>query len=104
MSEADPPFQFPQPNLHTQDAYTQAYSTAARTNPALTAVTMTTTVTGTASAGVAFGFNTAEQANRTFALINQLISTVNAVVVDVTANKQTLNAIIDDLQASNLAK
>lgn len=98
-----PEFQFPQPALATQGQYIQDYTTASRTNTAMTAVTMTTTVTGTASAS-GFGFNTAEQANAAMGRINQLITTVNALVVDATANKQVLNSLIDDLQANNLAK
>lgn len=97
-----PDFQFPQPALATQGQYIQDYSTAARTNPAVTAISNTVTLTATASLG---GYGWSQVAtdlvtNR----LNLLQTTVNALITDVTANKQTLNAIIDDLQANNLAK
>ncbi len=95
-------FQFPQPALATQAQYIQDYSTAARTNPNITAAVNTVTLTATASSG---GFGWSQVAtDQLTTVVNQLRGSVNALIVDVTANKQTLNAIIDDLQANNLAK
>lgn len=74
-------------------AYTQTYSTAARDNPALTAVTLA----GTGATNVTpYGFTTAAQANA-------LVSSVNALVfTDIPAIQKLLNSVIDDLQALGL--
>lgn len=76
----------------TQAAYTQTYSTAARTVPAATAAGVVTT----AATNVApYGFTQAQA--------DALVAAVNADQADLLALKKVVNALIDDLQALLLA-
>jgi hypothetical protein len=73
-------------------AYTQTYSTAAKTNPNMTASTVSTT----ASTNVApYGYTTSAQADA-------IVTTLNALITDVTDLKKLVNSIIDDGQALGL--
>lgn len=80
------------PSVVRPAAYTQTYTTAAKSVPAPTAAAVATTASTTG----AYGF-TQTQADA-------LVSAVNALVADSLANKKTINAIIDDLQALGLAQ
>jgi hypothetical protein len=92
----------PAPVVTTQNKYVMDYSTAARTNPVLTAAVNTVTLTATASlAGYAWS---EVAANQLTVVVNQLRGSVNALISDVTASKATLAAIVADMQANNLAK
>ena len=72
-------------------AYTQTYSTAARTHANPTAATVATTAAGLAS----FGYAEAQA--------NAIPVAINALVADVANVKQVVNALTDDLQAAGLA-
>lgn len=85
---ADPP-DVPTP----QTTYTQTYATVATVVPVATAAAVATTG---ASAVTPFGYTTAAQANA-------IVAAINALIVDALANRQLLNALIDDLQASGIS-
>lgn len=76
-----------------QSAYTQTYSTAARTVATATA-TAVTTAGGTATSP--FGYVTLAQANA-------IVTAINALIDDNLADRKAMNAIIDDLQVFGLA-
>jgi len=71
-------------------AYTQTYSTASHTHPALTA----TTVATTAATLVAYGYTQAQA--------DAIPVAINALLSDLTDLKKLVNAIIDDHQAYGL--
>ena len=73
-------------------AYTQTYSTAARTVPAATA--LTPPAGGTGATGGAYDTS----GNR-----DLMIASITATQADLLALKQVVNAIIDDLQALRFA-
>lgn len=82
-------------------AYTQTYSTAAKTNPNATAATLTDNTGGTADttlAAVGATYSQTVVANN-FA---DLAAMVNKLTADHLATKKLLNSIIDDLQALGL--
>lgn len=72
-------------------AYTQTYSTAARTVPNATV----TTVATDAAALTSYGFTEAQA--------NAIPVAINALAADVLALKKVVTALIDDLQAAGLA-
>ncbi len=72
-------------------AYTQTYSTAARTVPNDTAVAV---ATDAATATVPYGY-TQSQADA-------IVTGVNALLADLDATKKVLNSVIDDLQTYGL--
>lgn len=76
----------------TKNTYTQTYSTAARTVPNATAIAAPAGGTG-ATAGA---YDSA--AHR-----DAMITSHNALLADVDALRQVVTALIDDLQANNLA-
>lgn len=78
--------------VQTQGAYTQTYSTAARTVPAATAVAVDTTA---ATDTTPFGYSEAQA--------NAIPVAINANAADILAVKKVVNALIDDLQALGLA-
>lgn len=80
-------------------AYTQTYSTANKTIAAPTAV-----VTGLASLSAITGGESPTEAEHNLAVaqINYLITAVTALIADDLDNRQTANALIDDLQALGL--
>jgi hypothetical protein len=69
-------------------AYTQTYSTASRTVPALTSAAVTTTA---ASNVTPWGYSTQAQADA-------IVAAINALRTDVDAVKQVVNSVIDDQQ------
>ena len=82
-------------------AYTQTYSTAAKTNPNATAATLTDNSGGSADTtlqSISASFVQAEVRNN-FA---DLAAMVNKLTADHLATKKLLNSIIDDLQALGL--
>lgn len=83
-------------------AYTQTYSTAAKTNPNATAATLTDNSGGTANTTLeAIGATYSQTAvANNFA---DLAAMVNKLTADHLATKKLLNSIIDDLQALGLA-
>lgn len=81
-------------HTHTaQAAYTQTYATAARSVPAATQAAVATTA---ATALTPNGYSTSAQADA-------IVAAVNAAAADILALKKVVNALIDDLQALNLA-
>ncbi len=74
-------------------AYTQTYSTAARTVATATASAVTT-AGGTATSP--FGYVTLAQANA-------IVTAINALIDDNLADRKAMNAIIDDLQAVGIS-
>lgn len=74
-------------------AYTQTFSTAARTVPNATAVSVATTA---ATQTTPFGFSTGAQADA-------IVTNLNALIVDVDLLKRVINALIDDSQALGFA-
>lgn len=76
--------------LVTAAAYTQTYTTAARTVPDATVAAVVTTGAGLAS----YGFTQAQA--------DAIPVAINALAADVLALKKVLTALIDDLQALNV--
>lgn len=79
-------------------AYTQTYSTASKTVPALTSATLTDNTGGTATTTLAAIEATYTQATIRNALAS-LASQINKLNADVLADKKVITALIDDLQA-----
>lgn len=73
-------------------AYTQTFSTAARTVPAATAAAVATTAATNSSP---YGYAQAQA--------DAIVTALNATIVDVDALKKVVNSIIDDLQTLGLA-
>lgn len=84
--------------------YTQTYSTADRTVAAPTAVTTSLAAVATTGAtnSSPYGFTTAAQADAIRTQVNLLVTAVLALIDDDLDNRQTLSAIIDDLQAAGI--
>lgn len=79
-------------------AYTQTYSTAARTNPNATAATLTDNSGGSADTTIAVIGATYSQTTiaNNFA---DVVAMINKLTADHLASKKLLNALIDDAQA-----
>ncbi len=71
-------------------AYTQTYSTAAKTVPAATQVAVVETAAGL----TAYGYTEAQA--------NAIPVAINAAAADILALKKVVNALIDDLQAAGI--
>lgn len=100
-------------------AITQTYSTAAASNPAMTAATLAGTLTGTTDGTLADVSAIALSTSDTYtdAAVNSAVNTaitsvnlqlkeiqtiLNALVADVLANKKLINQIVDDLQSCGI--
>lgn len=86
-------------------AYTQTYSTANKTVAAPTAATLTDNTAGTANTTLQALADGTTYANDVAAIRNNfadLAAQVNALIADDLDNRQTITAIIDDLQALGL--
>lgn len=87
-------------SLAPGSAYTQTYSTANRTVAAQTAAALTVT-DGAGTNDGTIGAITADAS--VIAAIQELAAQINKLVADDLDNRQTINAIIDDLQALGFA-
>jgi hypothetical protein len=84
-------------------AWTQTYSTAARTVPAAVAVlTAGTDISSETASSKLEEMTTTFKATTTNNVIKSLQTKINAIVADNLAMKKAVTAIIDDLQAGGL--